>query len=376
MIPIDNPKFDYKLFFQLSPDLLCIAGFDGYFKKANPALSKLLGYSLDELYSQPINTFVHPKDQQITGQVRTELTRAKPLFDFENRYIAKNGEIVWLSWTSFPVENDQLVFAIAKNITHKKSMEASRNELLANLTKMNGDLKQITYMTSHDLRSPVSSLLSIFTLLDVSKVKDTETLELLDFLKLATEQLKDTLDNYVDLLSEKHRDQSSLQEVNLTETLQKVMLTIDNLLKSSKAQIQFDFSEIDSIRFNKAYLHSIFLNLISNSIKYAKPDEQPVISIHSKKGNGFDRIIYTDNGMGFDMEKVKGKIFGMHEKFHHNSDSKGIGLYLIQSHMHSLGGKIEIESSVNEGATFTLLFRNHSSTRSPLKTKPQTVAFN
>lgn len=60
-----------------------------------------------------------------------------------------------------------------------------------------------------------------FTLLDFSKVKDTETLELLDFLKLATEQLKETLDSYVDLLSEKHRDQSSLEDINLNETLQK-----------------------------------------------------------------------------------------------------------------------------------------------------------
>jgi PAS domain S-box-containing protein len=376
MIPANNPKFDYELFFQLSPDLLCMAGFDGYFKKINPALSILLGYSLEELYSRPINTFVHPKDQQITSQVRTELTRAKPLFNFENRYITKSGEIVWLSWTSFPVEKDRLVFAIAKNITHKKNIEASRNELLTNLTKMNSDLKQITYMTSHDLRSPVSSLLSIFTLLDFSKVKDTETLELLDFLKLATEQLKETLDSYVDLLSEKHRDQSSLEDINLNETLQKVMLTIDNLLKSSNTNIQIDFSEIENVKFNKAYLHSVFLNLISNSIKYAKPDEPPMISIHSKRENGFDRIIYTDNGMGFDMEEVKEKLFGMHEKFHHSSDSKGIGLYLVHSHMHSLGGKIEIESSINNGATFTLLFRNHSRKRTLKYTESKAVTSN
>lgn len=357
---MDSPKLDFELFFQLSPDFLCIAGFDGYFKKINPSLSKLLGYSMQELYAQPINSFVHHDDQQITHKVRTELIKAKPLNNFENRYVTKSGEIVWLSWTSIPIENDQLIFAIAKDVTHKKSMENSRNKLLANLTKMNGELKQLTYMTSHDLRSPVSSLLSIFTLLDITKVKDEETLELIDYLKMASEQLKDTLDNYVDLLSEKHRDHNQLEDVSLNQTLQKVLLTIDNLLKSTNANIEIDFSEVDQIRFNKSYLHSIFLNLISNSIKYAKPDGYPKISILAKKEKGFNRIIFNDNGMGFDMDEVKERLFGMHQKFHKTSDSKGIGLYLVHSHMHSLGGKIEIESRVNEGATFTLSFKDYA----------------
>ena len=142
-----NPKsasFYYELFFELSPDLLCIAGFDGYFRKINPAVSKLLGYSIQELYSRPINDFVFEEDREITVKVRNELTKAKPLSNFENRYLTKSGEIIWLSWTSLPVESEQIVFAIAKNITHKKKLEAERNIILSNLTQANEDLKQLT----------------------------------------------------------------------------------------------------------------------------------------------------------------------------------------------------------------------------------------
>src|SRR5688572_2995995 len=101
---MSEPNFRYDLFFELSPDLLCIAGFDGYFKKINEAVSKTLGYSPEELYARPINDFVHPDHKQLTAKVRAELYRSKPLLNFENKYLTKNGETVWLSWTSLAVE--------------------------------------------------------------------------------------------------------------------------------------------------------------------------------------------------------------------------------------------------------------------------------
>ena len=82
-------------------------------------------------------------------------------------------------------------------------MEAERNVLLADLTKVNQDLKHLTYTTSHDLRSPVNNLLSIFSLMDTSRISDQETIEFIAILKSAGEKLKQTLNNYVDILSEK-----------------------------------------------------------------------------------------------------------------------------------------------------------------------------
>jgi PAS domain S-box-containing protein len=204
MLPtVQNTQFKYELFFELSPDLLCIAGYDGYFKKINPAVSNLLEYSMEELYARPINDFVYHEDQDITSRVRTELTRRKPLFNFENRYLTKSGNIVWLSWTSLPVQSEQLIFAIAKNITHKKTIEAGRNDLVARLSKMNDELKHLTYTTSHDLRSPVNNLMSLFSLIDLSRINDDQTKEVITYLKSAGAKLKDLLNNYVDLLSAK-----------------------------------------------------------------------------------------------------------------------------------------------------------------------------
>jgi PAS domain S-box-containing protein len=354
---MNNLNFKYELFFELSPDLLCIAGYDGYFKKINPAVSKLLGYTMEELYARPINDFVHCADKRSTQQARIELTKSKPLNNFENRYVKKSGEIVWLLWTSLPVESDQLVFAIAKDITHTKRLEADRSTLLTNLTNTNEDLKQLTYTTSHDLRSPVNNLLAVLDLLDISKINDEEANELIQVVKLSGEYLKETLDNYVDALSEKHQDLASIEDVDLNRSLNDVLKSINSLVETSKVTIQTDFSKLEKIKFNKAYMESVFLNLLTNSIKYARPDTFPVISIHAEKVNGRHQLTFADNGLGFDMEKVKDKIFGLHQKFHNHIDSKGIGLYLVHNHITSLAGKISVESKVNEGTRFIMSFK-------------------
>lgn len=350
--------YEFELFFELSADLLCIAGFDGFFKRINPAVSKLLGYTNEELFSKPINEFVYHEDKDTTAKVRKELTKNNPLLNFENRYLTKSGEIVWLSWTSMPVESDKLVFAIAKNITHKKRLEEERNLLLATLTKANKDFKQFAYTTSHDLRSPVNSLLTAFSILDASKINDQQTLDLIDILKSATKDLKQTLNDYTDVLTQKRRLNERVEELDLNESLNVVLRSINSLIQNSKVTINANFSELERIKFNKAYLESMFLNLITNSIKYARPDCLPVISIYSTKTNGINQLVVSDNGLGFDMEKVKDKIFGLHEKFHNHIDSKGIGLYLVYNHITSLGGRIAVESNINEGVKFIISFRD------------------
>ncbi|MES2573558.1 MAG: PAS domain S-box protein [Bacteroidota bacterium] len=356
--PNTDTEYHFDNFFNISADLICIAGFDGYFKRINPAVSKLLGYSDEELYASPLHTFIYPPDLKITLETREQVYNNKPLLNFENRYLTKSGEIVWLSWTSMPVKEEKLVYAIAKNITHKKRIEEERNILLANLTKINKELKHSSYTTSHDLKSPINNLLSVFDLIDITKINDEETLEFIGILKTTTERLRKTIKNSVEELIHKDELHASIEELSLNDNLNEVLLSINSLIVNSKIKIDIDFSALATINFNKEYLKSIFLNLITNSIKYSKPDTFPVISISAGKVKGKSQLIYSDNGLGFDMDKVRDKIFGLHQKFHNHIDSNGIGLYLIYNHITNLGGRIEVESKINEGAKFTITFKD------------------
>ncbi|WP_428327381.1 PAS domain-containing sensor histidine kinase [Mucilaginibacter sp.] len=351
-------NFNLEHFFELSADLFCIAGYDGYFKKINSSVSKTLGYTNEELFAKPIHEFIYSDDKHITADKRLNLIADTPLLNFENRYLTKSGEIVWLSWTSMPVKSEEVVFAIAKNITHKKKLDEDRNALLADFTKINQNLKQLTYSTSHDLRMPVSNLLSVFNLLDISKIQDEETLEFIGMLRSSTESLRDTLNNYVDQLSQKNVLMVHTEAVDINECLNSALQGLQSLIQSSGAKIQVNLAELKTVNFNRAYLESVFLNLITNSIKYAKPHQCPVISISSKRENGVNQLLFADEGQGFDMDKVKNKIFGLNQKFHNNNDSKGIGLYLVYNHVISLGGKIVVDSKLNEGAKFEISFKD------------------
>lgn len=352
----ENPSLEP--FFNLSMDLLCIAGYDGYFKKVNPAVVELLGYTEEELFSRPIKEFIYPEDMDLTARYRENLKNNVPLVNYENRYVCKSGDLVWLHWTSIPLEDQNLIYAIAKNITHKKKLEKERIEHLINLVNRNQELKQLNYTTSHDLRSPVNNLLSIFEFLDFSKIDDAEILETLDYMKKATVGLNNSLNKYVDLLSKKDSSNIDLEEVDFESTLQQVKSSINSLLGNANVTFKVDFSALRGVKHNINYMESVFLNLLTNSIKYARPDVPPVISITSRVLNGLQQLVYTDNGLGFDMEKVGGKIFGLNQKFHHNGDSKGVGLYLVYNHINNLGGKIAVDSEVDKGTTFTITFKS------------------
>ncbi len=119
-----------ELLFDLSLQMLCIAGVDGYFKRLNPAFSKTLGYTLEELLTVPFIELIHPDDREATDMVIQKLTQGEPTVNFENRYRHKDGSYRWLSWCSAPAQ-DGLLFASAVDVTEHKRAEMMFKGLLA-----------------------------------------------------------------------------------------------------------------------------------------------------------------------------------------------------------------------------------------------------
>ena len=136
-----------------------------------------------------------------------------------------------------------------------------------------------------------------------------------------------------------------------------IMYDLKALINSAEILINTDFSEAPSIFFDANYLESILLNLMSNSIKFASSERKLQINLKTKIEDDYIILEFSDNGIGMDMERVKDRIFGLYQRFHERSDSKGIGLYLIHSQVTALGGKISVSSKVNEGTTFYIKFK-------------------
>jgi PAS domain S-box-containing protein len=114
---------DLALLFALSLDLLCVAGLDGYFKRVNPAWTRVLGWSEAELLARPVADFMHPEDRERTIQARAGLARGIPVQGLENRYLCKDGSHRWLSWQSVAEPGAATVFAVARDITERRKRD-------------------------------------------------------------------------------------------------------------------------------------------------------------------------------------------------------------------------------------------------------------
>jgi PAS domain S-box-containing protein len=122
---IDRKQTEEQLnrVFSFSPDIICVAGMDGYFKQLNPAMSRMLGYSHDELLSHPISSFTHPDDRLKTENEIDALNKNEGAKTFQNRFITKSGKVVWLSWTTRTFYNEGKIYSIARDVTEQKELE-------------------------------------------------------------------------------------------------------------------------------------------------------------------------------------------------------------------------------------------------------------
>ncbi|MEM9161526.1 MAG: PAS domain S-box protein [Cyanobacteria bacterium P01_F01_bin.4] len=124
---------DLELFFNLSPDLLCIAGTDGYFKRINPSFEKTLGHSAKDLLSQSFLSFVHPDDVDATLAEIDKLAAGTAALDFENRYRCQDGSYRWLNWVTVPVVETELLYAVARDTTDRRLTEENLRQFSTHL---------------------------------------------------------------------------------------------------------------------------------------------------------------------------------------------------------------------------------------------------
>lgn len=307
----------------------------------------LFGYKLNEL--QPnINSwvsYIHPDDVERVLKGLDEVINScdQTSWSDQYRYIKANGTIA-------NVLDKGIILRDPANNKPYRMVGAMQD--VTELVKSNNDLKQFSYIISHNLYAPLSNLLGLINLFDYSTF-DTTNKEMMDLMKASTYNLKQTIDDLSNILIIKNV-QVELKDVKVMEVIDKVKSSLRHKMEAVQPDISINL-KLETIKSHQFYLESIFQNLIDNSLKYKKSSEPLVIKIATEKIlNNRVLITYTDNGLGIDLNRHKEKIFGMYQRFHDSAAGKGLGLFIVKSQVAALGGYINLHSEPEKGITFQI----------------------
>lgn len=327
----------------------------------NEAFTKHTGYTLAELLGRtPGAVLQGPETEPATvAHIRERMKRRTP-FSVTILNYKKSGKKLWFSMDITPILNEagQLTqfVAIQQNITYRKEIEASQAKMTQDLYRHNRDLQQFTYVISHNLRAPLANALGLATVLTkVDKNSDAFGTTLAN-LRQSMVQADAVLQDLNTVLS--IRDEKDVLEVEplvLANVCAQAIRDLAEPLQQCDGQVNVEIGKELVIRGNRAYLYSIFYNLLSNSIKYRSDERALKVDITGTVGpHGGPTITFTDNGSGFDMYKAGSDVFQLYKRFHTNQRGRGIGLFLVKAHVEAMGGKIEVISEVNFGTCFTI----------------------
>jgi PAS domain S-box-containing protein len=362
---------------------IAIIGTDknGIITHFNRGAELMLQYSAKEMIGLQTPQLIHVEAEVLERSSELTELLGREISGFDAFVeLAKQGDHESREWTyvrkdgsKFPVqlivtalrnqaEEVSGFIGIATDITErfedqKKLLEAKNNlEILAErLTKQNSQLTNFTHIISHNLRSPVGNLTSLLHLYEISEEKEEKELIFSKF-EIVIEHLSSTLNTLIDTLKIRTEDANILESVRFDEVLKKTMEIITAQIEESEIAIESDFSAVAEIQYNLSYMESIFLNLLTNAIKYRSAKRKPEVSIVSTNENGKVILKFSDNGLGIDMDKFGDKLFGLNKTFHGNDEAKGVGLFLTKTQIEALGGSITAESEPGKGTTFIIKF--------------------
>jgi signal transduction histidine kinase len=269
--------------------------------------------------------------------------------------------VVMIAILSFVFNN--ILNKVGKNLFDKnqKLIIELKKRIIADkkLIENNSELKQLTLIASHDLRSPLTNLEGLLDLLQNGDADPEFNSMLIDNAKSSVELMKNTMDSLTTIIRQKESfSKENIVEQNIEPIFKNVVLQLKYLIDEKQIVIKSDFSECPTFLISPIHLKSILLNVLSNAIKYASedPERKKIVEVTTNKNGEIRSILIKDNGIGFDSNFQKDKLFKPFKRFHHEKTGSGIGLYLTKLIVEDYNGKIQMESAVGKGTTVKIDF--------------------
>jgi len=397
---------ELQRFFNLIPDLACVASPDGHFLKINPMWQETLGYTEQEILAKPFLEFVHPDDRSATIKEVERQLSGEATMQFSNRYLCKDGSYRWLEWKATPAVDRKLLFASARDITERKKMEKQAAEYYAHLANINTNLEAANQQlqqtqnqllqsekmaaignlaagVAHEINNPVGYvnsnlgtlekyLADVFAVMDKYEMATTQIPRNSPLLE-ELHQLKQKIDiGYIRedikaLISESHHGlervkrivldlknfsradtQEEWAQADLNQGMETTLNVVWNELKY-KCEVVKEYGQLPEIYCLPAQLDQVFLNLLVNAAQAI--ETRGKITIRTGQEDGKVWVEVSDTGKGIPPENIP-HLFEPFFTTKPVGQGTGLGLSVSYSIVEKHHGKIEVHSEVGKGSTF------------------------
>jgi PAS domain S-box-containing protein len=319
---------DFTLFFAQSPDLMCVAGLDGYFQHVNAAWTARLGWSASELEAEPLMEFVHPDDRESTTAEFQKLAAGVTTILFENRYRHRNGSYRWLQWNAWPVPGQRRIHATVRDVTRHKRLETEVLEIADREKERLG-------RELHDgLCQSLAGIAALSSTLSKRLAADSESDASATAAEI-TQLLKETIAQARDLA--RGLGPVDLNGTGLDGALEGLALNVRHLFRVD-CTFECDRQLSGLCHEAEAHLFRIAQEAVNNAISHGQADRIE-LSLGRRDDKGVLSI--TDDGVGLPVEAQ-------------NPD--GVGLRTMAYRARLIGGSFEVKRLPRRGTAVTCSF--------------------
>ncbi|AHM58778.1 pas/pac sensor signal transduction histidine kinase [Flammeovirgaceae bacterium 311] len=340
-----------------------------------------------------IDEYLPPEDQSRAFETIKEAIRTKGIFELEHRVLKADGTVGWTFSRAIPVlsQEGEIIewFGAATDITQKKQAEQKllrlaeelaaankglrssseqvqeSNKMLTSsnqkLSFINADMDNFIYTASHDLRAPISNIEGLMNTilrnLTEESRQDPKIERLFGMVTDSIARFNRTINDLSEITKVQREGTSQeVAPVDLAHIVREIHLDLSAQIEKAAATFEIDMQQCIPLHFSAKNARSIIYNLISNAVKYRSAERPLLVQIHCYKQGEFLVLQVQDNGLGMDLSD-ENKIFAMFKRLHDHVEGSGVGLYIVKKIVENAGGKIEVESKVNEGSIFRVYFK-------------------
>ncbi|PXY44219.1 PAS domain-containing sensor histidine kinase [Flavobacterium hydrophilum] len=325
---------------------------------------KILELESADVFDDPErwDQIVHPDDlPKYYSDIQDHFDNKIPYYENYHRVMTSSGNYKWILDRGKVIERDEdgkplRVTGTHTDVSAQKERELELIKTMKLYSEQNSRLLNFSHIVSHNLSTQAGNIKSILDFIDIDEKKETIK-EMLVHLRTVSNDLNDTILNLNQIVQIQDNINIIIKPLNLANYINKTISTIKDFNFETTANIINNVPEYVTVNFNPAYLESVLLNFVTNTIRYAHPDRDPVVFFdYGLEQDGHKALKIKDNGLGIDLAAYGDLLFGMYKTFHKHKDARGIGLYITKNQIEAMNGKVFVESEVGVGTTFKIVF--------------------